>query len=284
MIFEKNDREGDGESMRNGRAFWDKKADFFVSREKQRKYGGFTKFYEIGCLHYIEPLLPPIESGRILEAGCGIGRWVFHLAPRGYSLELLDISPEMIRHAAERVRQKGLAKQVSAYHTLDICDMRTIPDNRFDLVLALGAPLSLCGHPEKAVEEMYRITRPGGYLIGDVAHQNRAVPDTHSKSKWAPLLNVIKKGEKVSNTGVSVDRFQPEKLAHLLTAKGFETLHLAAVCPFFEFPPTKEQIGILDDPDMFRTLHGVFVRHAEDTDVLALSGRLIMVAQKRKDE
>jgi SAM-dependent methyltransferase len=273
--------------MFDAHAFWDQKAEIFALREKQQGKGRFGEFYEACCWHYIAPLLPSVENSRILEAGCGIGRWVFHLAEAGYCVELLDLSKEMIRHAAERVRQKNLQHRVAACHTLDICDMHALPDNRFDFVLALGAPLSLCDHPETAVDELSRVTKAGGYILWDAANQYQPVSATvcqNDGSRLSSLMQILNAAPgrgKAPHKGAPARQFRSRELEDLFTSKGLKTLHLAAVCPLCHFPPTEKEIAVLNDKEMFRTLREFSEQHAEDPDVIALSGRLMIVAQKR---
>lgn len=81
------------------REFWDQAATVYASGEGERRFGQFIALYEESCWRYIKTVLPEIEEGMILEAGCGTGRWVVQLASMGYRVVLSDLSPEMIRHA-----------------------------------------------------------------------------------------------------------------------------------------------------------------------------------------
>jgi 2-polyprenyl-3-methyl-5-hydroxy-6-metoxy-1,4-benzoquinol methylase len=49
--------------------------------------------------------LPP--GGRILDAGCGVGRDALAFAERGYSVTAFDASAEMVRLARERVGSRA---------------------------------------------------------------------------------------------------------------------------------------------------------------------------------
>jgi 2-polyprenyl-3-methyl-5-hydroxy-6-metoxy-1,4-benzoquinol methylase len=49
---------------------------------------------------------PP--GGRILDAGCGSGRWSVALAREGYPVHGLDVSPQAIRLARELAREHAL--------------------------------------------------------------------------------------------------------------------------------------------------------------------------------
>src|SRR5512147_1530781 len=46
----------------------------------------------------------------------------------------------------------------------DLCDMKSIPDESFGLVLNLES-LEHISNPQKAIDEIHRILRPGGLLI-----------------------------------------------------------------------------------------------------------------------
>jgi SAM-dependent methyltransferase len=238
--------------------------------------------YEESCWRYIEPVLPYVDASMILEAGCGTGRWVVRLAPMGYRMVLTDLSPEMIKHARGRVEQLGLSQHVAAYHALDICDMHTLSDDSFDLVLALGGPLTLCGDAGGAVKEFRRVTKPGGYVICDVANRYRTALELAHDSELSQLARVLDTGQFSRPDGLTDHRFGPQELAGLFEAQGMKALHVAAICPFFDFLPRKEHVGILDDEHVYETMLDVCRCYAEDPCVVALSGRLLIVARKQE--
>jgi ubiquinone/menaquinone biosynthesis C-methylase UbiE len=261
-------------------AFWNDKAQLFASGERKQQHRRMAGLYEKGCWRYIEPLLPPREGGTILEAGCGTGRWVYRLAPMDYDLELTDFSDEMIRHAEAMVNRQGLGKNVSGYHVLDICDMATLGDNAFDLVLALGMPLSLCSDPKQAVSEMFRITKPGGHVVCDTMNRFRKALDLVRKNNMTQFFNALNNGKVVAESGLTQTCFSPEELGDLFREQGFKPCKTAAITPFLEHPPSKEQVEMLDDDQMFSQIDTAFQTVAEEPWVLGLTSRLLMVAQK----
>jgi len=263
-------------------SFWDKKAAFFASKERQNRNRRVGELYEETCWRYIKPVLPSIENSIILEAGCGTGRWVFRLAPMGYRIELLDLSEEMIKYAREMVEQKGLSDFVTGYHALDICKMNKLIADKFDLILALGNPVSLCSNPEKAIEELSRITKPGGYVVCDVMNRYRTALDLARKNDFSQFFEVLYNGRMISESGLTHYHFRPEELEGLFRKKGFNSFQTAALCPFFEMPASKEHMDLLDDDKTFKAIQKAFSAFAKNPNVIGLSSRLLIVARKER--
>lgn len=265
------------------REFWDQQATLYASDEGERRFGRFIALYEESCWHYIKTVLPEIiEEGMILETGCGTGRWVVRLASMGYRLVLSDLSPEMIRHARAKVDRLGLSDRVIAYHVLDICDMHTLSDASFDLVLALGGPLSLCRDARMAVSELSRVTKSGGYVICDSGNRYRTALDLVREKELSQLVKVLETGQFSRPDGLTDHRFRPQELADLFEAEGTKVLHLAAICPFFNYLPGEEQSRLLDNEQVFELMLDVGRCYAEDTSVVSLSGRLLIVARRQE--
>lgn len=100
----------------------------------------------------------PAGAGPLLDAGCGTGLSGPALAALGYAnLEGLDISEEMLAIAASRHAYRAL-RCVALGRSLPW------PDAYFDAFLATGVFTE--GHaPASGVDELLRITRPGGHAI-----------------------------------------------------------------------------------------------------------------------
>lgn len=264
---------------RDQREYWDEQAALYAASEGEGGLGRFLALYEETCWRYIEAVLPPPGEGLILEAGCGIGRWVVRLTPLGYRVVLADLSPEMIRHARARMERLGLSDRVAAYHVLDICDMRAPPEASFGLVLALGGPLSLCRDARQAAGELGRVTRPGGYVVCDAASRYRSALDLLHGNDLGPLCTLLETGQCLHPDGLSDHRFTPQELAGLFEDAGLRVMHLAVVCPFFAYLPAAEEPCLLDDERLYALMRHIGEGQAEDAPLLGLSGRLLAVAR-----
>jgi ubiquinone/menaquinone biosynthesis C-methylase UbiE len=98
----------------------------------------------------------------ILEIGCGSGLISAQLARDGYTVQAVDSADAMIKLARQRAEEAGVGDRVIT--TIRDVHELGFPDNSFDLVLKIGVAPWLHSL-DKAVREVARVLRPGGYLI-----------------------------------------------------------------------------------------------------------------------
>jgi phosphatidylethanolamine/phosphatidyl-N-methylethanolamine N-methyltransferase len=100
-------------------------------------------------------------TGRVLEVGVGTG-----LSLPAYSQKLeivgIDLSPEMLEKARERVAAEGLSN-VTGLREMDAGDLK-FADASFDTVVAMYV-MTVVPDPEKVMRELSRVCRPGGDVI-----------------------------------------------------------------------------------------------------------------------
>jgi phosphatidylethanolamine/phosphatidyl-N-methylethanolamine N-methyltransferase len=101
------------------------------------------------------------RSGRVLEVGVGTG---LSLPSYRHDLEIvgIDLSPEMLEKARERVAALGLAN-VTGLHEMDAGKLE-FPDGSFDIVAAMFV-MTVVPEPEKVMRELARVCRPGGEVL-----------------------------------------------------------------------------------------------------------------------
>lgn len=133
-------------------------------------------------LHFLEKHLP--KKGLILDAGGGPGRYTIELTKKGYEVVLLDLSPELLEIAKEKIKERRVKKQVKEVIEGSIDDLNMFKDEEFDAVVCLG---NVLGHVveekdrKKAIKEMKRVTKSGSPLFisvtGRLAVIERALAD-----------------------------------------------------------------------------------------------------------
>jgi SAM-dependent methyltransferase len=198
----------------------------------------------------------------------------------GYQMTLSDLSPEMIQLAKERVTDLDLEERVDGFHVLDICDLHPLVDSSFDLVLALGGPLGLADDVTAGVAELQRVTKPGGYILCDVANRYRTGLELMRSGKPEQIMEVLASGEYARPDGLLDHRFDPEELHLAFQEAGYEVKRVVGICPFFEFLPGTDSVEVLENELMFEAMQDLSKRFAEEPAVVGLSGRLLIVAQR----
>jgi ubiquinone/menaquinone biosynthesis C-methylase UbiE len=101
------------------------------------------------------------EKHRILDAGCGAGRFAVSIAGRAGHVTGVDISEGMVRRAGKIAGHFGITNA-----TFSVADIRALPfaDDTFDLVFCANV-LCFMKDADIAVSELVRVLHPEGQLI-----------------------------------------------------------------------------------------------------------------------
>ena len=112
----------------------------------------------------LEPWLRVCAGMRVLDVGCGVGRWSRMLAARGATVTGVDLSPTMISEARRRAAREGVAARCR-FEVQDLSNLSV--DGEYDLVLGVTV-LQHILDPEAlraALLGMRARLRPGGRMI-----------------------------------------------------------------------------------------------------------------------
>jgi len=112
-------------------------------------------------------LLPDdLRGRRVLDAGCGSGRYMLHALHRGAThIAGVDLSPEMLRRAADELNAHRDRIELLPG---DLASL-PLPDSSADLTicaLAVGHVREL----QPALAELRRVTKPGGLILCSDVH------------------------------------------------------------------------------------------------------------------
>jgi SAM-dependent methyltransferase len=115
--------------------------------------------------HRIRTSIKMIPSGieKMLDVGCKNGDLLIGANDKFGQACGLDISGEAIKIARQNVAKAGLSKKIFLKR-VDVEDGLPFSNDSFDMVTCV-AVLEHLFNPEKAVREMSRVLRRGGYLI-----------------------------------------------------------------------------------------------------------------------
>jgi ubiquinone/menaquinone biosynthesis C-methylase UbiE len=261
-------------------AFYDQIAPAYDQRYEKNAF--FTKVYEPLTWHNIQRFLPP-PGGRILDAGGGTGRWTIPLAQMGYRVALTDISAGMLEIAQHKLVAQGLLDRVTTYR-MDVCDMQGLPDEHYDLAMALGDPLSYCQDPDRAVAELARVTRPGGRVIGSVDSRMKAVR-AMTEGNWNLAQRILTSGEMPwrgddAALAFPIHAFTVGELQTLFELRGLRVVRVLGKPVFFPWLPPDVQQRVLEKEEDLAQLIELESRYADDPGWAGSAARFDIVGVK----
>lgn len=151
--------------------------DSFSSELSVKEYS--KRYLRAGEEYVIKKYMP--AGSLVLDAGCGAGRTTSYISENGCSVVGADISAPLIKKA------KDLYPDID----FQVMDARNLDfeDNSFDVVFfSFNGIDNLASLQERnrAISEMKRVLKPGGYLIYS-SHNALAIPRT--KMSWKILFN-----------------------------------------------------------------------------------------------
>lgn len=112
-----------------------------------------------GLRQWIAKYIP--RYGKTIEAGCGLGRYVFYLSELGIDIEGVDFSQPAI-DSLNKWKVKNNFNVVFKRGNILSLDY---PDNTLSGYISLGVIEHFIEGPQKALKEVYRVLRPGGIAI-----------------------------------------------------------------------------------------------------------------------
>jgi len=112
----------------------------------------------------LRPWLKVKPGTRVLDVGCGVGRWSRQLAARGAEVMGVDLSPTMIEQARQRAVSDGVADRCR-FRVQDLSNLNV--GERFDLVLGVTVLQHILDPKllRRALQAMTAHLVPGGRMI-----------------------------------------------------------------------------------------------------------------------
>ncbi|GAA3600958.1 hypothetical protein GCM10022419_101400 [Nonomuraea rosea] len=173
-------------------------------------------------------------SDRVLDMGCGTGRFTVPLAATAAAVTGLDISPEMLEQNGRKLAERVLHAE------LHQGDMTALPfeDGSFDVVTSMLALMHLPREDREAVfAEAARVLKPGGRLLVEVKNSvferlfrgdRFATVDVTDVDAGELIFTQTKAGQEYTAPWHS---FSPDELAYLTARAGMSVVHLRGISP-----------------------------------------------------
>lgn len=104
---------------------------------------------------------------KLLEVGCGLGTDLLQFARGGAFVTGIDLTPQSIDLVKRRFQLEGIPVDAR------VSDAENLPfaDNSFDVVYSFGV-LHHTPNTQKAIDEVFRVLKPGGKIVIMLYHKN----------------------------------------------------------------------------------------------------------------
>jgi SAM-dependent methyltransferase len=176
------------------------------------------------------------KKDKIVEAGCGFAKWVIYLHRRGFDIIGIDNN----EFAISKLKEFDASLQVEVGDILNI----KYPDNYFDAYISMGVIEHFEEGPHAALNEAYRLLKPGGLVFVSVPTVNTIRrfyrrPVRNALNMFLRSLIIVKKGWSESKSKAcidAIDNLLPEKVKNNLLGRKDIYYH------FTEYRYTKDEL------------------------------------------
>ncbi|HVC35785.1 MAG TPA: class I SAM-dependent methyltransferase [Chloroflexota bacterium] len=235
-------------------------------------------------------LRPPDPVGRILDAGGGPGRYTIWLASRGHRVTLLDLSPNLLSLARDRIAAAGadVARQVESIVEGSFTDLSVFPDASFDAVLCLGGALSHLiepDQPRRAIAELRRVARPGALLFISALNYIgafRAVVQWWRDDQTIRLFRRLRESQVLDIGGDAAPAyfFRPEEFVALLAETGLVVERLYGAEGIGAHLQEERLLALMEDREVWPLWRETLLATADHPSVVGVARSLLAVARR----
>jgi len=141
----------------------------------------------------------------IVNAGCGLGQWVFYSYKKGFCSIGLDIAKDTISRLNHYILDKGMTPSRIQFIEDDIRDIKQVKNDFCDLILTFGV-LEHFKDNVAVLEQFYKILKKGGYAIITVPNLYSTLTITKPISR---LLGLWKLGMQKHYSGKALRKIIP---------------------------------------------------------------------------
>ncbi len=204
--------------------------DRYAGVYESRYTSAYWDIYDAVTWEHMRRFLPSDLSARVLDAGCGAGKWGLKLAKSGFRVTLSDLSQKMLDQAAKKAERLGLLDRVE-FHKGDLEELEGLPDAAFGFATAQGDPLSLVERPARALNALARVCAPGAVVVLSVDNRWAGIDHYMARGDLNELERFLKTGRTEWLADRKQDRFPmhmfwPDELRQSLERHGFEVLDM----------------------------------------------------------
>lgn len=242
----------------------------------------FWEFHDELTWRAIKPHLPRNQSAECADMGCGTGKWGLKLLKSGFGVAFVDSAAAMVEQVRHKLPAMGGRADRATLMVGDIIDLSQLENDRFELIVAMGDPLSICSDPARAAREFYRISKPGGTVIATADNKLAAIDHFIERGNLDALEEFIMSGQTQWLTQDPRERFElttftPLSLRKLFERSGFEVIEVLGKTIL----PVRQNKKLMESPDAIERLLRLEDELSKDPASAARASHLQIVARKK---
>lgn len=231
--------------------------DFFAVHSKNVDNAnnlGFWALTDQLLTHYLLENMPNRKNISLIDFGGGTGRWLQKLDPEFTDCQftIVDLSDDMLEQAQKKLDAKQFQNQLQLVKS-DICDISQLKDNGADYVMSTYNPLSFVDDPQKAINEAFRVLKPGGKALITVQGYHNALYSKVNNylADATELLHIFKTKKVAWNPSVpELWQLPKEDVEAMFSKAGFENVFSRGIASITQpqgedFDPENKQLGTL---------------------------------------
>ena len=234
--------------------------------------------------HFLNRYLP--ESGVILDAGSGPGRYAVDLARKGYRVVMFDLLYEMLQLGQQKVAETKMQEKVMLVEG----NIVTLPykDNSFDAVISLGAPFSHITDSQarsSAVAEIARVVKQGGqvFLTGLVrlaCYRGAVFWLKHDPVFFEQIMNADDRACGVVDGSQVWYNFETGELEGLAKCAGLQVIDRVGCEGLANHLPVENLEQIEADERYWPAWKEILLETCNEPSIIGISNHLLVVACK----
>jgi ubiquinone/menaquinone biosynthesis C-methylase UbiE len=241
----------------------------------------YWEFHDELTWRSIKTYLPKNQLAACADLGCGTGKWGLRLLKSGYAVTFVDNSAAMIEQTRGKLESMGGKAKRATLIVADIVQMPQAPSAAFELVLAMGDPLSICSDPQRAANEISRITKPGGTVIATADNKLAALDHYVERGNLDALEEFVQTSKTHWLTADERERFElatftPASLRKVFERSGFEVIQILGKTIL----PVRQNKRLLEYPEAIARLLKLEAELSKDPASAARASHLQIIARK----
>ncbi|MEQ2027053.1 malonyl-ACP O-methyltransferase BioC [Xenorhabdus szentirmaii] len=192
------------------------------------KYDSVAKLQQQTGEYLMELAQAEDIGNRVLDAGCGTGSFSARWKCQGKQVIALDLAEGMLRHAQEQ--------HTADYYLQGDMEHLGLAENSMDLCFS-NLAVQWCNDLPSAIQEFYRVTRPGGLIVFSTLAQGslhelktawEQVDDYQHINQFLPMQTILQACTPYRHKLITRQycQYYPQLLPLLNSLKGIGATHL----------------------------------------------------------